>query len=116
MVPGHNDSAGAHCSEKHTECLSARSAGRTGLLEGASLAQRVSEGARMFYVDYMTGFEDYIELVNSQKPATTRPRRNVALQGPLPACGVLPAVPEVCTCCAMHCDLHALRVCDSRQL
>ena len=42
-----------------------------GLLEGASLTQRVAEGARMFYVDYVTGFEEYIEKVNSQKPATT---------------------------------------------
>ena len=55
------------CATQRGKRLSAWFGTRAGLLEGASLAQRVAEGARMFYVDYVAGFENYIEKVNHQK-------------------------------------------------
>ena len=36
-----------------------------GLLEGASLTQRVAEGGRMYIMDFHTHFVDYIHRVNS---------------------------------------------------
>jgi hypothetical protein len=36
------------------------------LLEGKTLSDRLKEGGRLFYVDYVPGFEDYIQKVNAQ--------------------------------------------------
>lgn len=38
----------------------------SGLLDGKKLSERVGEEGKLFYVDYVPGFEDYIERINAQ--------------------------------------------------